>query len=325
MARFSVQLRFNLPRLVAAAIVAHAALASAQGIGSHLSVGTVAGEAAGLDDGYVHFGGFVPIAQPDSESLWFAEGSLLLFNEDSDQLGGNVGIGYRSLCDTTGTILGGYAYYDRRDLGLDEFDQLGVGVESMGELFDARLNVNVPLTDTQATTVGFTTIDAELGALLTEQGWAACRSYVGVYGLLHDEADSTAGVRGRLELRIADQCYVGGYVEHDDVFQTTGGFTFEYRFGRSSSASDDASQTLLARLGDRVNRRRHVVVANKAAIGLAPTAVAVPAAEPEAEPPVVDPPTVDPPATPEGEEERPGRPYRPPPRPRDPGVEPSSR
>lgn len=287
-------------------------VASAQGIGSHLSVGTVAGDAAGLQDGYVHFGGFVPITQPDDESLWYTEGGLLLFNDDSDQLGGSVGFGYRSLCDLTGSILGGYAYFDRRDLGADEFNQIGGGIESIGERFDTRLNFNAPLDDTQSANVAFTTIDGELGALLLQQDRVACRSFVGVYGLLHEDIEGTAGVRGRLELRLADQCYLGGYVEHDDLFETTGGFTFEYRFGRSGSASENSAQTLLARLGDRVNRRRHIVVARSAEFGLMPTSLSVPPPEPEGETPDTG---VPPAVTPEVVEETPGRPYRPPVRP----------
>lgn len=287
------------------AAAASASPAAAQGIGSHLSVGTVVGEAAGLDDGYVHFGGFVPVAQPDAESLWFADGALLLFNDGSDQLGGNAGIGYRSLCDRTDSILGAYAYFDRRDLGADEFNQLGGGIESIGALFDARLNFNAPLDDTQAATVAFTTIDGEIGALLLQRNRIACRSFVGVYGLLHEDVESTAGVRGRLELRLADRCYLGGYLEHDDLFETTGGFTLEYRFGRGGSASEDSGQTLLARLGDRVNRRRHVVTAESVAFGLTPTSVGGPLT-PTVSPPPVTPGAVDP--------TTPGRPYRPPPR-----------
>lgn len=113
--------------------------ALAQGVGPHASGGVVAGSAVGLEDGYVHFGGFVPIVQPDEQSLLFFDGSLLLMNEGSDYLGGNLGAGLRSYSYTTDTILGGYVYYDRRDLDLYEFDQIGLGLESLGRNFDARL------------------------------------------------------------------------------------------------------------------------------------------------------------------------------------------
>lgn len=264
---------YAIARTIAIFAVLFPALALAQGTGPHVSIGTLAGDAAGLDDGYVHFGGFVPLAEPDRHSLLFAEGSLLLFNEGSDQLGGNVGVGYRAYCEETGTILGGHFHYDRRDLGLAEFDQLGVGLESLGELFDARLNVNVPINETRRDAIALSTIDGEVAALLTENDWAQVRAMIGVYGLFHDTIEETAGVRGRVELRLADQCFVGGYVEQDDLFDTTGGLTFEYRFGRGDSPRENSARTLLARLGDPVSRRRHVVVASNAMLAASVTGV----------------------------------------------------
>lgn len=249
--------------------------AAAQGIGSHLGVGVVAGEAAGLDDGYVHFGGFVPVAQADGQSLVFVDGSLLLFDESNDAVGGSVGLGSRSYCEATDTILGGSFYFDRRDSGIDEFNQIGVGIESLGDTFDARLNVAIPLNDSEAGSIALSTIDAELGALLTANDWAQFRAFIAAYGLFNDEIDDTAGVRGRFEVRIADRCFVGGYLEHDDVFDTTGGFTLEYRFGNGGAARDSSAANLLARLGDPVRRRRHVVVAENASVGLTTTGLGI--------------------------------------------------
>lgn len=256
--------------------------ASAQGIGPHVGAGVLAGDAAGLDDGYVHFGGFVPLLQPDGKSLVFADGSLLLFDEGSEYLGGNAGLGYRSYCDTTGTILGGYIYYDRRDLDLYEFNQIGVGLESLGTIWDARFNVNVPVGNRQANVSGggftfggsgfvsagksfnaLTTVDGEVGALLYEKDECQFRAFAGVYGLFDDAIDDTAGVRGRLETRIADQCFVGAFIENDNEFNTTGGFTFEVRFGRGKSRSESSTHNLLARLGDPVQRRKHIAIAEQ--------------------------------------------------------------
>lgn len=285
------------------AFLVAASLAGAQGPGPHLGVGLVAGDAAGLGDGYVSFDGFAPLARPDGRSLVFLDGSLQLYNDSSDQIGANLGIGSRSYCDATGTLLGGYFYYDRRDLGIDEFDQLAVGFESLGQLWDARLGVAAPLEERENAQVVFTTIDGELGALLTENDWSAVRAFVGVYGLLASAVDDAAGVRGRLEWRIADQCFVGGYVEHDELFDTTGGLTLSWRLGAVSG--DRSNDTLLARLGDPVSRRRHVVTATTTGAGVIT---------------VTGGPTTDGPGGPEGPgvtpgggvDDTPGRPYRPP-------------
>ena len=119
-------------------------VAMGQGVGPHLGGGVLAGEAAGLDDGYVHFGGFVPLAQPVESVLFFADGSLLLYNEDTDTLGGNAGLGGRFFSPEFNRLFGGYVYYDRRDLGPWEVDQVGFGLETLGRWWDARFNVNLP-------------------------------------------------------------------------------------------------------------------------------------------------------------------------------------
>lgn len=237
-------------------------VARAQESGPQLGMGLLAGEAPGLDDGYLHFDGFVPLAGSDGESLIFFDGSLLLMNESSDQLGANVGLGGRAYCDSTQSLLGAYLYYDRRDLGLDEFDQIGVGFESLGDLFDARINVNAPLNEREASNVALTTVDGEVGALLLEDDLSSIRLFVGVYGLLHSEVDSSAGVSSRLEWRVGSRCYLGAYVQHDDLFDTTGGFTFSWRFGsrRFSSGSDSQRpyDPVRSRLADPVYRRKHI-------------------------------------------------------------------
>ena len=253
-------------------------VATAQGIGSHVGGGVLAGDAAGLDDGYVHFGGFVPLAQPTESVLFFADGSLLLYNEDTDTLGGNAGVGARFFSPEFNRIFGGYLYYDRRDLGPWEVDQIGFGIESLGRVWDTRLNVNLPtssgpgLTGVNATFVGsgvllngvehnaLSVIEAEAGALLKEWDATQLKAFVGVYGLFDDSIDDAAGVRGRIEARINDQLWVGAHVEHDEVFDTTGGVTVEWRFGKGACACQSSRTNPLARLGDPVVRRRHVAI-----------------------------------------------------------------
>ncbi len=109
----------------ALALVMFSALSHAQGVGPHVGVGHLAGSAAGLDDGYTSFGGFVPLWQSDAESLWFLDGAFQQYNEGSGFIGGNVGVGNRQYSSLTDSLLGGYVYYDRRELDDFGFDQVG--------------------------------------------------------------------------------------------------------------------------------------------------------------------------------------------------------
>ena len=93
-------------------------------------------------------------------------------------------------------------------------------------------------------------VEAEVGAVLKEWEATQLKGFVGVYGLFDDSIDDSAGVRGRLEARINDQLWVGAHIEHDDVFDTTGGFTLEWRFGKGSCACQNSRTNPLARLGD---------------------------------------------------------------------------
>ncbi|MCA9258151.1 MAG: right-handed parallel beta-helix repeat-containing protein, partial [Planctomycetales bacterium] len=259
--------------------------AAAQGVGPHFGGGVLAGNAAGLDDGYVHFGGFLPLVRPSDSSLFFADGSLLLYNDGADALGGNAGLGARFFCPELDRIFGGYAYYDQRDLGFWQVDQVGFGLETLGRMWDARLNVNLPtsngpgLTGVQASFVGnsivlnglemysLSVVEAELGALLAEHKSVQWKGFAGVYGLIDDAIEDAAGVRGRLEARVKDKVWFGAYLEHDRVFDTTGGFTCEWRFGKGKCRCESSQCNLLARLGDPVVRRRHVALSRTAYAG----------------------------------------------------------
>lgn len=159
--------------------------------------GVLAGDAAGLDDGYVHFGGFVPLSQPDEGVLFFTDGDLQLYNEGSDALGMNAGLGVRSINPQGNAIFGANLYFDRRDLGLAEFNQIGIGLESLGERIDVHINLALPTGPTTRDLhrgVGFMgsgvgraydrfaairTLDCEAGALIYDRHDTQLRASLG--------------------------------------------------------------------------------------------------------------------------------------------------
>jgi opacity protein-like surface antigen len=90
-------------------------------------------------------GGFellAPVWQ-NNYSLAFAELKANASDGQSQEF--NVGLGYRQLTADESWIFGGFASYDRRSTGYgNNFDQLTVGAEAFGRMFDVRLNYCMP-------------------------------------------------------------------------------------------------------------------------------------------------------------------------------------
>jgi hypothetical protein len=104
-------------------------------------------EGAGFNP-FVGFEGFVPLLQSPGNNLTFLEGRLLLSTNNST-LGGNVLLGHRFYSSSSDRITGGYISYDNRDTGRSFFNQLGLGLENLGEDWDIRANAYIPIGNTR--------------------------------------------------------------------------------------------------------------------------------------------------------------------------------
>jgi hypothetical protein len=89
-------------------------------------------------DAFSRFESFVPLSQNPGISLTFLEGRLLLSNDWN--LGGNVLLGHRFYDASRNRIRGGYIAYDIRDTGNSTFSQIAAGFESLGNVWDFRIN-----------------------------------------------------------------------------------------------------------------------------------------------------------------------------------------
>jgi trimeric autotransporter adhesin len=204
-------------------------------------------------DGFGSFQGFIPLYQTPGKDLFYLTGRLLL---DTDaNLGGNLLLGYRQYNQKANRIYGAYLSYDNRDTGSNVFSQLGVGFETLGDRWDARLNAYIPLGDPRQTVSErvFTTntqvgalqfqenflrvsgtrsqrtvrdlealvagFDGEVGARLAQfPKGGDLRGYLGLYYLA--AGDTSFGVRGRLQARPWDNVTLGFGVQHDGIFGT---------------------------------------------------------------------------------------------------------
>ncbi|MBM0742899.1 right-handed parallel beta-helix repeat-containing protein [Phormidium sp. CLA17] len=208
-------------------------------------------------DGFANIQGFIPLKQTPGKNLLFLEGRFLLDNDANP--GGSLVLGYRAYQTAANRIYGAYLAYDNRDTGSNVFSQVGLGLETLGEGWDARVNGYIPagntrqtvrentiasnsylvdstrfqanqlvvsgtrqqltIRDLEAAMAGF---DAEVGGRLVKfpDDGGDLRGYGGLYYLSAAGSPSVVGVRGRLEARVTDNLLLGVAVQHDGLFGT---------------------------------------------------------------------------------------------------------
>ena len=207
-------------------------------------------------DGFANIQGFIPLKQTPGKDLLFLEGRFLLDNDANP--GGSLVLGYRAYQAAANRIYGAYLAYDNRDTGSNVFSQVGLGLETLGEGWDARINGYIPAGNTRQTarettiasnnsvsSIRFQTnrlvasvtrqqltirdieaamagFDAEIGGRLVKfpDDGGDLRGYGGLYYLSAAGSPSVVGVRGRLEARVTDNLLLGVAVQHDGLFGT---------------------------------------------------------------------------------------------------------
>lgn len=254
-------------------------------------VGVSHSTSGGGYDGFTSFQGFIPLHQTPGNNLLYLVGQLLLDNDAN--LGGNLLVGYRMYNPGADRIYGGYLAYDNRDTRYSNFSQIGFGLETLGDAWDARLNAYVPVGDTrqlvgdrlfdtgvqisslrfrnnfllasgtrqqqrirdfEAAMAGF---DVEAGGRLLRFPTGDLRAYAGLYYL--SAGESAVGVRGRLEARPTDNLTVGFGVQHDRIFGTNVVATVALTLpGARPRGATPAS--VLARMGEYPGRSYAIVV-----------------------------------------------------------------
>ncbi|MBD2017238.1 S-layer family protein [Microcoleus sp. FACHB-53] len=248
-------------------------------------------------DGFTRFEGFVPLLQNPGTNLTFLEGRLLLDN--SADLGGNLLLGHRLYNSELNRTFGGYVSYDNRSTGKSSFNQLGLGLESLGKVWDFRVNGYIPLGNSRklVSETGFDTglqasgtpffqgnylitqairesqqvrryeaalggFDIEAGAKIAKLGDSGdLRGYGGVYYYGGKGTDSALGWRVRLEARPTDNLNIGVAVQDDRIFGTNVLFNVGVTFpGTRPKRFKNESESVVARLGESISRTNSIAV-----------------------------------------------------------------
>lgn len=240
-------------------------------------------------------GGFVPLRQNVGKDITFAEGQMVI--PTNGGVGGNVVLGHRVYDQKSDRIYGGYVGFDHRNTGNASFNQVGLGVETLGKNWDVRANAYLPLGDTrklvsenvnntvsafsnpfftsnflavnrtiqqqinrhyEAAATGF---DLEAGGKVAKLGKdGELRGYGGVYYLKAPGSDGAVGFRTRLEARPSDLLNVGLGLSTDRVFGTSVAFTVGVNLPTSRPRKSELKEPFLERLGDSVVRNSNIIV-----------------------------------------------------------------
>ena len=207
---------------------------SFESVPAQFSVGV--SSALGGTDAYPSITGFVPVVQTPGRNLTYVNAVARL--DDFEDVGANVTLGHRFYDGEGDRIYGTHLSYDLGNQQDTTFNQVGVGIETLGQVWDASLNMYVPLEgektiDNGTKTVDpLTTVEAEVSAqLLSLENGGEVRAYVSPY--YYTELN-TVGARVGLSAEPINGVTVGASVQTDEVFDTQVGFNINYTIGGSS-------------------------------------------------------------------------------------------
>ncbi|MDY7013990.1 MAG: right-handed parallel beta-helix repeat-containing protein, partial [Cyanobacteriota bacterium] len=255
------------------------------------------GPGIGYGSSFGSFYGFVPIAQTPGSTLAFAE-TRLNISTDKGRLGGNIALGYRNYLSDANLALGGYLAYDIRQTGNSTFNQIGAGLELLGDPWEVRLNSYFPVGNTrvlvseqssqslafsnprftgnilqltQQTSTrrdrlqesALTGFDLEAGARLIAWDGGDLRGYLGTYVYGGAGVSPFAGFRTRLAVRPAPNLNVGISLQSDREFGTNFVLSFGANWGGHLARGKTRTESAIARLVDAIARQENIVATQR--------------------------------------------------------------
>jgi trimeric autotransporter adhesin len=235
-------------------------------------------------ESFSSFEGFLPVLQSPGNSLTFLQGKVLLDNDSN--VATNILLGHRIFSAEGNRVVGGYIAYSTRDTGKSNFNQLGLGFETLGN-WDFRFNAYLPLGTSEnqvslintgsgfqgnsfllgrqrSFEVAMSGVDAEFGTRLLPLGAGDLRGFVGAYYYSGGESKEAFGWRTRVEARPNDFLNFGLSLQHDDLFDTRLVFTIGANFpGSSSRGTKPKKDSALLRMAESSDRQAAILVTNE--------------------------------------------------------------
>jgi trimeric autotransporter adhesin len=236
---------------------------------------------AGSDTPYIGIEGFLPIFQNPGQSVTFIQGRVSWF-ENSYQ-NWNVLLGQRFANTTNKEIWGGYVAFDTRQTSNKTYQQLGLGIERLGDDWDARINGYLPISGGSqliSESIGnwgfwknfyarpierrfqgaLAGVDIEAGTRIARLGEGDLKLYGGLLYYTGEGTDPVFGARARLQARPTDNLLVGLTIQQDPLFDTS--IILDLGLGFSAGGNRSRKPDILARMGEYVNRNPIITIGN---------------------------------------------------------------
>lgn len=189
----------------------------------------------GYDNGYTTLEGFFSF-ENDLNASWFPFLDVRghLFNDG--RFASNLGLGLRYFRNR---IWGINAYYDFRSASKQDFNQISLGLETLGPVWDVRMNGYLPIGAKTSSfydskfykfkehrlilsskqTFALKGLDAEFGVHVRRQSRFPLYFAAGPY-YLNGKAKSSWGAKGRVSLDLYKYLRLEGRVSYDAIFRT---------------------------------------------------------------------------------------------------------
>jgi len=233
----------------------------------------------GYDRGYTSLEAFVPVLQHDFDSLSAVQANWLIDN--GGEMGCNVGLLHRRYLEGWDRIVGGNVFYDHRREDGSSFNQVGFGVETLGNYLDWRANGYFPVGDnlfpadgggiTSAVFSGrqvlvtflankaLTGFDTEVGGIVPGT-LDILRGYIGLYHFDGSQSDALTGIQARLEARIQDSLILHAGITNDSTFDTNVVLAVGIYLPGFAPRNTPPGGRVPGRLADPIYRNQNIII-----------------------------------------------------------------
>ncbi len=239
------------------------------------------GGGIGYDDGYSNLGILLPFTINPDQSMLFLD--LRAMVTDKGAGGVNLGAGWRAYSDAVDKIFTFAGWYDYDAGHFQDYHQLGLSAEVIGQYLTGRINGYFDINSNQAVVSNnlsgnafyqtnrivldrvlrsesaYGGVDAEVGGPLPVLGKFGIDAFVGGYYYNSDSDESAAGVKFRAEANINDWWQMGVSYAKDSVFGSNAWMNVTLTIPEGRSDKWMRPKTLKQRMYQPMNRNYRVV------------------------------------------------------------------